>query len=254
MSTEHTKIEDELPVLDVSWCPRLLSSDGLFMILDERPLEEEIVEEPDTRLAETLGANLLEKELIDEALQARVAGAAALTEKSIRRPYVFGKLVPAGRTPEGELIAVSFELTMWSDPLQHRQVGEPHPCGMIEFRWRAYVCAPEHYEAVKQSFAAEISEYQDNVKVAYDSEQLRELFCPACGLETTIVAHNNVGNGLEPEEAKASPELIKYGAMCMRCMGERQTYLEMIHPSPEAALDYWRDHPEAIRQRMHEPE
>jgi hypothetical protein len=117
---------------------------------------------------------------------------------------------------------------------------------MIEYRWKAYVCAPEPYEALKQSFAAEISEYQDNVKMAYDSEQ-RELFCPACGLETTIVAYNNVGRRLDPQEAKAFPELIKYGAMCMRC---RQTYLEMIHASPKAALDYWRDHPEAIRQGM----
>jgi hypothetical protein len=139
MSAKHKRI-DELPILDLSWCPRFWSPEaGLFILLDERPPEEEIVEESYTKLAKTLGINvLLDEELIDEALQARAADAAQKIEKPIRQPYVFSKLVPVGRTPEGELIVVSFELTIWDD-LRHL------PGPLIETRWTADVCAPQHY-------------------------------------------------------------------------------------------------------------
>ena len=70
----------------------------------------------------------------------------------------------------------------------------------------------------------------------------RELFCPACGMEATVGTFDAVAFYPDP---KAVDDLIgPYCAMCLRCAG--LTFLRTIHPDPGTALDYWRDHPEAI--------
>jgi hypothetical protein len=73
-----------------------------------------------------------------------------------------------------------------------------------------------------------------------EEEPERELFCPVCGMETTIVSSDAVKLYPNP---KAIDYLIgPYSAVCSHCV----TFLRTIHPSPEAALDYWRDQPEAL--------
>jgi hypothetical protein len=67
----------------------------------------------------------------------------------------------------------------------------------------------------------------------------RQLFCPICRMETTI-------ESLDALESDPNPKTIQYarpyGAGCLRCYAMLRTN----HPSPEAALDWWRDHPEDI--------
>jgi len=64
----------------------------------------------------------------------------------------------------------------------------------------------------------------------------REMYCPVCDMVTTIFSYDAVGCFPNPKEID---DIIgPYCAACDRC----SSYLLTIHPSPEAALDYWRDH------------
>jgi hypothetical protein len=73
------------------------------------------------------------------------------------------------------------------------------------------------------------------------------LFCPICGTETTVVATDVV---MYADYPKALDYMIgPYAAVCSRCI----TMLDTIHPSPQAALEYWRDYPEAIRRHPCRP-
>jgi hypothetical protein len=70
-----------------------------------------------------------------------------------------------------------------------------------------------------------------------------KLFCPVCGMETTVVGTDAV---MHFPTSKAVDYVIgPYGAVCSRCF----TFSRTIHPSPQAALNFWRDYPEAIRRR-----
>jgi hypothetical protein len=73
-----------------------------------------------------------------------------------------------------------------------------------------------------------------------EKEPERELFCPVCGMETTIVSSDAVK--LYPNPKAIDYIIGPYSAVCSHCV----TFLRTIHPSPEAALDYWRDQPEAL--------
>jgi hypothetical protein len=77
-------------------------------------------------------------------------------------------------------------------------------------------------------------------------EPERELFCPVCGVERTVVGTDAVIR--DPNPAKNVDYIIgPYAAACSVCF----TFSRTIHRSPEAALDYWRDYPEAIRRSAH---
>jgi rRNA maturation protein Nop10 len=72
----------------------------------------------------------------------------------------------------------------------------------------------------------------------------RELFCPVCGVKTTIITFDAI-------ECDPSPKALyyiigPYSAMCDRC----GSVLRTIHPTPEAALDYWRDYAQTAGQHF----
>jgi hypothetical protein len=69
-----------------------------------------------------------------------------------------------------------------------------------------------------------------------EKEPERELFCPVCGMETTIVSYDAVV--YYPNLKDVDYVIGPYAAVCSRCAA----FLRTIHPNPEAALDYWRDH------------
>jgi hypothetical protein len=72
-----------------------------------------------------------------------------------------------------------------------------------------------------------------------EKEPEHELFCPACGMETVIVGADAIM--YEPNPKHVDYVIGPYTAVCHRCFA----FLRTIHPDPEAALNYWRDHPEA---------
>jgi hypothetical protein len=72
--------------------------------------------------------------------------------------------------------------------------------------------------------------------VMNEKEPERELFCPVCGMETTIVSYDAVV--YYPNLKDVDYVIGPYAAVCSRCAA----FLRTIHPNPEAALDYWRDH------------
>ena len=72
----------------------------------------------------------------------------------------------------------------------------------------------------------------------------RELFCPVCGMKTTIVTFDATECDFN---SKALDYVIgPYTAMCSRC----DSFLLTNHPTPEAALDYWRDHAQTADQNF----
>jgi len=74
------------------------------------------------------------------------------------------------------------------------------------------------------------------------AEPEAKLFCPVCNVETTVVGTDAVVH-LPASKSKYTDYVIgPYSAVCSRCI----TFLRTIHPSPRAALDYWRDYPEQI--------
>jgi hypothetical protein len=68
----------------------------------------------------------------------------------------------------------------------------------------------------------------------------RELFCPVCGMETTIVSFdaNECGLNSSDEVLDYILGLGPYSALCRCCY----SFLRTTHHTPEAALDYWRDY------------
>ena len=76
--------------------------------------------------------------------------------------------------------------------------------------------------------------------VMNEQEPERELFCPVCGMETTVVGIDAVVHYENPKDLDYV--IGPYAAVCSRCFA----FLRTIHPDPEAVLDYWRDYPEAV--------
>lgn len=67
-----------------------------------------------------------------------------------------------------------------------------------------------------------------------------KLWCPVCGMKTIVVGTDAVV--YFPTSKPVDYLIGPYGAVCSRCI----TFTRAIHPSPEAALAYWRDYPEAV--------
>jgi hypothetical protein len=66
-----------------------------------------------------------------------------------------------------------------------------------------------------------------------------ELYCPVCGMKTIIVSFD----AIECSPRRTALDYVApYSAACSLC----DSVLRTIHPTPEATLDYWRDHLESI--------
>jgi hypothetical protein len=77
----------------------------------------------------------------------------------------------------------------------------------------------------------------------------RELFCPACGIPAAIVvfmSEEAIGtfdaDSCIPNAMDIDLIVGPYTAACTGCAA----FLPTMHPTPEEAFNYWRDHPEAV--------
>lgn len=163
---------DELPVLDVSWCARQPSPEGpwcqrlwppgpdrfiTLIVHDEQESDEQEI-----KLAQTLGINGLEQELLRKATQVAPIYLGAEERHNSGGVYVFGKVVPVGRTLEGELIVAAFKIA-----LEDRWMGVLS--APAEVNWIGFLCRPEHFEAIKQIVASQITEYRDYLEKIFSS-------------------------------------------------------------------------------------
>jgi len=137
------RIENDLPILDLSGFHLHHPPDQFFMVLDQPQNKKE-----EAALQKLLGIQKLIKDhdRSTKRLRSKLDGEAAA--ETVRR---FGILHPVGQTADGNMIVVALQLVV-GPRMRHR-------------KWFGYVCSPERYEDLYRRFEDKMHELGINFEI-----------------------------------------------------------------------------------------